>query len=101
MRAAYSMGVSDHDKWSSDVFTKFNIPVYQYDCTVAAPAEDCAQCHFFQACLQSEFLLTTKKLDFERVSSRHQDECRLRFSLLMKMDIEGAEWEILIDTYSY
>ena len=71
LRAAYSMGVSHHDKWSSDVFTKFNIPVYQYDCTVAAPAEDCAQCHFFQACLQSELDPTAKNLTLREAVNQH------------------------------
>lgn len=100
LRAAYSMGVSHHDKWSSDVFTKFNIPVYQYDCTVAAPAEDCAQCHFFQACLQSELDPTAKNLTLREAVNQHTKnrdvtkKARKR-SLLMKMDIEGAEWKIL------
>jgi len=99
LRAAYSMGVSDHDKWSSDVFTKFNIPVYQYDCTVAAPAEDCAQCHFFQACLQSELDPTAKNLTLrEAVQHTMSDGTQAPRSLLMKMDIEGAEWKILART---
>ena len=98
LRAAYSMGVSDHDKWSSDVFTRFNIPVYQYDCTVAAPAEACAQCHFFQACLQSESNPNTKNLTLrEAVQFTKMSDVPER-SLLMKMDIEGAEWEILART---
>ena len=47
------MGVEHHDKWSSDIYDSFHVPVYQYDCTVSKPAQDCADCHFFPACLSS------------------------------------------------
>ncbi len=51
--AAYSMGVEHHDKWSKDIYKSFHIPVYQYDCTLSTPPQDCGDCHFFPACLSS------------------------------------------------
>ena len=43
LRAAYSMGVEQHDQWSLDVFNAFNIPIFQYDCTVSTPSASLRQ----------------------------------------------------------
>ena len=41
IQAAYSMGIDDHDLWSKDIYTSYDVPVFQYDCTVDKAAQDC------------------------------------------------------------
>ena len=99
--AAYSMGIANRDQWSEDVFKKFHVPVYQYDCTVSE-AQDCDQCHFFQACLGSKGSdqfpgKTTWTLKEALQKSKMQDVPDR--SLLLKMDIEGGEWPTLLDSH--
>ncbi|CAE7203413.1 unnamed protein product [Symbiodinium sp. CCMP2592] len=54
IKAAYSMGISHHDGWSKDISTNYDVPVFQYDCTVAKTAQDCDKCSFYRACLKGE-----------------------------------------------
>ena len=100
--AAYSMGVQHHDKWSSDIYDSFHIPVYQYDCTVSRPAQDCGDCHFFPACLTSGksnglFPNKTSWTLEEAIENSKMLKVPDR-SLLMKMDIEASEWPVLAST---
>mmetsp|Transcript_94495 Transcript_94495/g.225199 ORF Transcript_94495/g.225199 Transcript_94495/m.225199 type:complete len:315 (+) Transcript_94495:83-1027(+) len=97
--AAYSIGIEEHDQWSLDIFKTFQIPLYQYDCTVSKPAQSCEQCHFFEACLgthnsQAFPGKTMWTLD-EAVQHSKMLDVPDR-SLLMKMDIEGSEWPTLL-----
>jgi len=101
VKAAYSMGVEGHDRWSEDVHESFGVPVFQYDCTVEKAAQDCDNCKFFQACLKGNngkggFAGKTSWTLKEAVMKSGQKEEELPpRSLLMKMDIEGAEWPTL------
>ena len=100
--AAYSMGVERHDKWSSDIYESFHIPVYQYDCTVSKAAQDCGGCHFFPACLTSGksnglFPNKTSWTLEEAIENSKMLKVPDR-SLLMKMDIEMSEWPVLAST---
>jgi hypothetical protein len=62
-RAAYSMGVEHHDKFSIYVNTVLKVPVHQLDCTVDRPPlqhlptgkhRDCDDCHFYKVCLKGD-----------------------------------------------
>eukprot|EP00435_Cladocopium_sp_Y103_P023003 s76_g5.t1 len=101
LRAAYSMGVEQHDQWSLDVFKAFNIPIFQYDCTVSHPAQTCEKCQFFPACLSSKGLNNfpgkTSWTLKEAIEQSKMLDAPDR-SLLMKMDIEGGEWSTLTDS---
>jgi len=99
VRAAYSLGVEHHDQWSDDVARKLKVPVNQFDCTVSV-GPPCADCTFFPKCIRSEdgkndgfpgrSVTMGKALDMSG-----QAEAPDR-SLLLKMDIEGSEWPILV-----
>ena len=100
--AAYSMGVEHHDKWSKDIYKSFHIPVYQYDCTLSTPPQDCGDCHFFPACLSSgkSKILFPGKTSWtleEAIENSKMLKVPDR-SLLMKMDIEASEWSVLAST---
>ena len=100
--AAYSMGIEHHDKWSSDIYDSFHIPVYQYDCTVSRPPQGCGDCNFFPACLSSgksnELFPGKTKWTLEEAIENSKMLNVPDRSLLMKMDIEASEWPVLANT---
>lgn len=96
LQAAYSMGVQKHDKFSLDVYKNFDIPVFQYDCTVSHPAQICDKCKFFPACLSSKFPGKTSWTLKEAIDQSNFSNVPDR-SLLMKMDIERGEWPTLLE----
>jgi len=69
-RAAYSMGVEFHDKFSIYVNQVLKVPVHQLDCTVDTPPDQhlpshhkhpehfkpivCEDCHFYKVCLKGD-----------------------------------------------
>jgi len=98
VKAAYSMGVEHHDKWSNDVSTRMSIPVYQFDCTVDRAPEVCHNCHFFDKCIKSSdghednFPYQSWSMREVLANTGHADAADR--TLLMKMDIESSEWAI-------
>mmetsp|Transcript_72570 Transcript_72570/g.200163 ORF Transcript_72570/g.200163 Transcript_72570/m.200163 type:complete len:334 (+) Transcript_72570:61-1062(+) len=99
IRAVYSMGVAQHDKFSHDAYELFKVPVNQFDCTVQSPAQVCPSCQFHQVCISDpdgkggfpgKTNWPMQKVLAESGQSKAADR-----SLFMKMDIESAEWPIL------
>lgn len=99
VKAAYSMGVEHHDQWSEDIAALMKIPVNQYDCTVGHAPAGCPTCHFFQKCLQSadgkEVTFPGRSWTLEQAIQESGMKDAPDRSLIMKMDIEAAEWPIL------
>lgn len=93
--ASYSYGVHERDKWSQDIANAFHVPVYQYDCfnTGMTQCDGCDQ-HFFTECLTDQNATPTQK--FKTLTEHLKRNGHLDapdHSLIMKMDIEGAEWD--------
>mmetsp|Transcript_62336 Transcript_62336/g.174157 ORF Transcript_62336/g.174157 Transcript_62336/m.174157 type:complete len:313 (-) Transcript_62336:205-1143(-) len=100
VKAAFSMGVEHHDKWSQDMSRLLRgqgvggTVVHQFDCTVSG-GQQCPGCVFHPICIAPEgeekpsywgMSTVLKKTDLAAAKDR---------SLIMKMDIEAAEWPIL------
>jgi len=90
LRAAYSMGVEHHDKWSDDVTANFGVPV----------STGCSSCKFFKKCIVSEDNHEGSKFPPEKLWTLREalentgQADAPNSSLLSKMDIEGAEWPV-------
>jgi len=98
IQAAYSMGIDDHDLWSKDIYTSYDVPVFQYDCTVDKAAQDCDSCSFYKSCLKGEDgdgVEDPMNLTLQQVLTKTSKADTPDRSLLMKMDIEGGEWQAL------
>lgn len=99
-KAAYSLGIANHDLWSEDVVNKLNIPVNMFDCTVAKAANVCKGCKFYKKCLVSadgKHPVPGHESDgwsLQQALSETGQGNASDGSLLMKMDIEGSEWPI-------
>jgi hypothetical protein len=99
IQAAYSAGIEQHDKFSSDIYNLLHVPVHQFDCTVAATAQSCDGCHFHKVCFKGEdgrgAMSGKTSWTLNEVLSETGAANAPARSLVMKMDIEGAEWFVL------
>lgn len=99
--AALSLGVNDDDQWAADVQRGLSVPVHQFDCTVSeAPIGQCRECHFHRICLagpngEGAPLGKSSATLAEIVGMVSGGKQPDRRSLVMKMDISGAEWPVL------
>eukprot|EP00928_Gymnodinium_smaydae_P016497 TRINITY_DN16196_c0_g1_i1.p1 TRINITY_DN16196_c0_g1~~TRINITY_DN16196_c0_g1_i1.p1 ORF type:complete len:324 (-),score=83.16 TRINITY_DN16196_c0_g1_i1:98-1069(-) len=96
IHAAYSLGVEVHDQWSLDVADRLDVDVTQLDCTVAVGTCHHPRCKFYQKCAgaddgraHDDDVWTMKELLQHTARDKASEG-----ALLMKMDIEGSEWDI-------
>jgi len=102
LKGAYSYGICGEDSWGMEIAQHFKVPLYEYDCTeswkifqkgkIPTP---CAGCNvtYYDECLApaeegSIRSYTTLHTHLTKNSHLHVSNG----TLLMKMDIEGAEW---------
>ena len=94
--AAYSYGVGTNDDWGCEVSRRYHVPVHQYDCfDPARPTCEGGRFVFHNECVgdrsgyrDSRFFDT-----LENQISKNGDTGR---HVIIKMDIEGGEWESLL-----
>src|SRR5205814_9442366 len=94
--AAYSYGVGPNDDWGCEVSRRYHVPVQQYDCfDPARPTCSGGTFVFHNECVgdrtghrESRFFDT-----LENEIRKNGDTGR---HLIIKMDIEGAEWYSLL-----
>src|SRR5256885_2047849 len=96
IEAAYSYGVGPNDDWGCEMSRRYHVPVHQYDCfDPARPTCNGGTFVFHDECAgdrtghrESRFFDT-----LENQIRRNGDTGR---HLIIKMDIEGAEWDSLL-----
>ena len=90
--AAYSYGIDTEDNWGCDVSKERHIAVQQYDCfTPHRPTCDGGQFVFHNECVGPR-AETSDGHPFDTIPSHIARNGHAGQPLLMKMDIEGAEW---------
>jgi hypothetical protein len=96
--SAYSYGIAGEDNWGCDLSTKYDLAVHQYDCfDTRQPVCEGGHFAFHSECIAG---ITTN------VESRPYDTLIRQISrngdagkrLIVKMDVEGAEWDALLAT---
>ena len=92
-RSAYSYGIAGSDEWGCAVSARLKVPVHQYDCfnLTRPPCAAGAAPMFHEECV-GPARLTEDGRTFDTVQAqvvRNGDEDK---RLIMKMDVEGAEW---------
>jgi hypothetical protein len=94
--AAYSYGVGPNDDWACEVSRRYHVTVHQYDCfDPARPTCNGGKFVFHDECVgnhsdhRGSHLFDT----LENQISKNGDTGR---RLIVKMDIEGAEWNSLL-----
>ena len=97
-QAAYSYGIDTEDNWGCDVSRELGVPVQQYDCfTPHRPSCEGGKFVFHDECVGTR-LETIDGQPFDTISSQILQNGDTGKNLLMKIDIEGAEWDSLMAT---
>jgi len=99
IKVAYSYGIEGRDQWGCDVSRRFGVRVHEYDCFDSRRPV----CSAGDAVFHGECVAPTRRIDEE---SRVFDSLQGQLSrngdvanpLVIKMDVEGAEWDALAQT---
>jgi hypothetical protein len=96
--AAYSFGVGPNDDWGCEVSTTYGIPVHQYDCfDPARPTCGTGQFVFHNECIADRRELVDSRT-FDTLSNQIARNGDAAKRLIVKIDVEGAEWDALLAT---
>src|SRR5438045_5024595 len=94
--AAYSYGVGPNDDWACDVSRRYHVPVYQYDCfDPARPICNGGTFVFHNECV-GDHTGNRGPLVFDTLENQIRKNGDIGRRLIIKMDIEGAEWDSLL-----
>ena len=96
--ATYSYGIDTEDNWGCEVSTKYHVPVHQYDCfTPYRPA-----CEGGRPVFHSECIADRQKIEdsypYDTLAHHIAKNHDVGKRVLVKMDVEGAEWDSLLAT---
>jgi hypothetical protein len=99
VQAGYSYGISGYDKWGCDVSTKRGVPVHQYDCfDTTRPSCPGGRPVFHAECVAGVRSIDDKGRLFDSLQSQFSRNGDADKHLVVKMDVEGAEWESILKT---
>lgn len=94
--AAYSYGVGPNADWDCDISRNYHVPVHQYDCfDPARPTCDGGTFDFHNECIANQ-AGTKDGHVFDTLENQIRKNGDLDRHFIIKMDIEGAEWDALL-----
>jgi hypothetical protein len=98
VQSAYSYGIGGYDGWGCDVSRKLSVKVHQYDCfdrrRPSCPGGDTV---FHDECVSGEARVDQGRR-FETVERQLATNGDAGKHLVVKMDVEGAEWDSWMQT---
>jgi hypothetical protein len=98
LEAAYSYGVGPNDEWGCDVSTRYRVPIHQYDCfDPTRPMCKTGNFVFHDECIGSR----RQNIDLHRFDTLAHQIAKngdRNKHVVVKIDVEGAEWEALMAT---
>jgi hypothetical protein len=98
-RAAYSYGISGYDGWGCDVAARLSATTHQYDCfNLQQPVCTKGTTVFHPLCIAGEAAVDTEGRVFQSLEQQLADNKDDSNRIVVKMDVEGAEWESLKHT---
>jgi hypothetical protein len=94
--AAYSYGVGRNDDWGCEVSRRYHVPVHQYDCfDPARPTCNGGTFVFNNECVGDRSGYRESRF-FDTLENQIRKNGDIDRRLIIKMDIEGAEWDSLL-----
>ncbi len=95
-RSGYSYGIAGYDQWGCDVATRLGVRVHQYDCfDLRRPACSGGRTVFHEECIGGSRRLEAGR-SFDTLEHQISKNGDADGDLVVKMDVEGAEWESLL-----
>ena len=92
---AYSYGIEGRDEWGCAIAGKVDVPVHQYDCFVTTrPACQQGRFVFHEECVGDTAVDSAGRV-FESLANQVIRNGDAGKRLVIKMDVEGAEWAAL------
>src|SRR6266536_6106331 len=89
----YSYGVGPNDDWACEVSRRYHVPVHQYDCfDPARPTCSGGTFVFHDECV-GDRTGHRKSRFFDTLENQIRKNGETGRRLIIKMDIEGAEWD--------
>lgn len=99
VRAAYSYGIEGRDKWGCDVSRKLGVRVHEYDCfDVRSPVCSAGDPVFHAECVAPGPRVDEQSRVFDSLENQFTRNGDAANRLVIKMDVEGAEWDTLAQT---
>ena len=96
--AAYSYGVGPNDEWGCDVSTRYKVTTHQYDCfDPARPTCSTGKFDFHNECLADRAERSWGR-DYDSLTNQIARNGDTGKRLIVKIDIEGAEWDSIMAT---
>jgi len=98
VQSGYSYGISGYDQWGCDVSRRLAIPVHEYDCfNLNVPVCPTNRTVFHGECIGAE-PATIEGRPFDTLENQFAKNGDGARRLVVKMDVEGAEWDSLLRT---
>jgi hypothetical protein len=97
VQAAYSYGISGYDKWGCDVSTRLRVRLHQYDCFDTRQPPCPGGDSVFHAECVSNVLKKEEGRVFDTMRSQFAKNGHSEKRLVVKMDVEAAEWDVILD----
>jgi hypothetical protein len=99
VRSAYSYGISGYDGWGCEVSTELNVPVHQYDCfNTTQPVCPTGKPVFHPECIAASLSTDSDGRVFDSMQSQFAKNGDAGKHVIVKMDVEGAEWDSMLNT---
>ena len=99
VEAGYSYGINNYDGWGCRVATQLGVPVHQYDCfDTRVPPCATGETQFHPECVAGRAFTDSEGRRFDSVAAQLARNGHEGRRVVMKMDVEGAEWDSLLET---
>lgn len=93
--AGYSYGIAGYDQWGCDVSGRRGVPVHQYDCFDLDRPSCAADTRFHEECVDGRTTTDPEGRRFDTLERQLAANGHATARVVMKMDVEGAEWDAL------
>ncbi len=96
VQAVYSYGISGYDGWGCEISNRSKIPIHQYDCfNTERPWCFRGETIFHEECVAGA-AATVDGRPFDTVQSQFARNGDAARRIVMKIDVEGAEWDTIL-----